>query len=117
MQVAPTPQAVTSERKIAAAHAMHGTPEEDYEGFVRSHAGNKVIRRIVVANNGMAATKFILSIRNWLFENFGDERLIHIIAMATPEARPPGALNAALPPHTSQPFAGHQGARCAHRRG
>jgi hypothetical protein len=90
---------------------------EDYEDFVRNHAGNKAIRRIVVANNGMAATKFILSIRNWLFENFGDERLIHIIAMATPEARPPGAPHSALSPHNTRTFAGHQGARCAHRCG
>ena len=61
------------------------TPEELYEKFVYDAGGTKVIKRIVVANNGMAATKFIMSIRNWLFENFGDERLIHIVAMATPE--------------------------------
>ena len=58
---------------------------EQYEKFVRDVGGTKVIKRIVVANNGMAATKFIMSIRNWLFENFGDDRLIHIVAMATPE--------------------------------
>ena len=58
---------------------------EQYEKFVYDAGGTKVIKRIVVANNGMAATKFIMSIRNWLFENFGDERLIHIVAMATPE--------------------------------
>ena len=61
------------------------TPEEEYEQFVRDAGGTKPIRRIVVANNGMAATKFIMSIRNWLFENFGDDRLIHIVAMAKPE--------------------------------
>ena len=61
------------------------TPMEQYEKFVRDAGGTKVIKRIVVANNGMAATKFIMSIRNWLFENFGDDRLIHIVAMATPE--------------------------------
>ena len=61
------------------------TPMEQYEKFVYDAGGTKAIKRIVVANNGMAATKFIMSIRNWLFENFGDERLIHIVAMATPE--------------------------------
>ena len=61
------------------------TPMEQYEKFVYDTGGTKAIKRIVVANNGMAATKFIMSIRNWLFENFGDERLIHIVAMATPE--------------------------------
>ena len=64
------------------------TPMEQYEKFVRDVGGTKVIKRIVVANNGMAATKFIMSIRNWLFENFGDDRLIHIVAMATPEVSP-----------------------------
>ena len=75
------------------------TPMEQYENFVRDVGGTKVIKRIVVANNGMAATKFIMSIRNWLFENFGDDRLIHIVAMATPEdmkAHPPPS-----PPPTS----------------
>ena len=56
-----------------------------YESWVRASGGTRPIRRILVANNGMAAAKFILSIRNWLFETFGDEHLIHIIAMATPE--------------------------------
>ena len=58
---------------------------KQYEQFVTSAGGIRPIRRILVANNGMAATKFILSIRNWLFESFGDDRLVHIIAMATPE--------------------------------
>ena len=64
---------------------MSGSPLEQYEQFVTSAGGIRPIRRILVANNGMGATKFILSIRNWLFESFGDDRLVHIIAMATPE--------------------------------
>ena len=64
---------------------MSGSPLEQYEQFVTSAGGIRPIRRILVANNGMAATKFILSIRNWLFESFGDDRLVHIIAMATAE--------------------------------
>ena len=56
-----------------------------YEAWVRKCGGTKVIRRLLVANNGMAAAKFILSIRNFLYQSFGDEQLIHIIAMATPE--------------------------------
>ena len=43
---------------------------EKYEAYVASCGGTRVIRRILVANNGMAAAKFILSIRNWLFEMF-----------------------------------------------
>ena len=64
---------------------MSGSPLEQYEQFVTSAGGIRPIRRILVANNGMGATKFILSIRNWLFESFGDDRLVHIIAMATAE--------------------------------
>ena len=61
------------------------SPSELYTDFVARCGGIKPIRRILVANNGMAATKFILSVRNWLFESFGDDRLVHIIAMATAE--------------------------------
>ena len=61
------------------------TPEEQYLSWVKSCGGSHAIRRILVANNGMAAAKFILSIRNFLFQAFGDDQLIHIIAMATPE--------------------------------
>jgi len=61
------------------------TPLQQYEAFVAETGGSKVIRRLLVANNGMAARKFIMSIRTWLFTNFGDASLIHIISMATPE--------------------------------
>jgi hypothetical protein len=79
----------------ACCSGMTLTPMEQYEKFVHDAGGTKVIKRIVVANNGMAATKFIMSIRNWLFENFGDERLIHIVAMATPE------VSSSPPTHTA----------------
>ena len=62
-----------------------GSPEQQYEAFVASSGGTRVIRSILVANNGMAAAKFCLSIRNWLFQRFGDSSLIRIVAMATPE--------------------------------
>eukprot|EP00966_Prymnesium_polylepis_P070269 1633489-Prymnesium_polylepis.2 len=58
---------------------------EHYEAWVKQCGGNRAIRRILLANNGMAATKFILSVRNWLFETFGDDKLIHFMAMATPD--------------------------------
>lgn len=61
------------------------TPEEQYTQWVHKCGGTKVIRRILIANNGMAAAKFIISIRNFLYQSFGCDQLIHIIAMATPE--------------------------------
>merc|ERR1719460_1757073 len=53
--------------------------------YVSSRGGDRVIRRILIANNGMAATKTIMSIRNWCYKTFGDERAIEFVVMATPE--------------------------------
>lgn len=53
------------------------------EGFVKKIGGKRVIQRILIANNGMAATKAIMSMRQWAYMNLGDERAIEFIAMAT----------------------------------
>ena len=55
------------------------------ESYVRARSGSRVIRRILIANNGMASTKTIMSIRNWAYNTFGDERAIQFVVMATPE--------------------------------
>jgi acetyl-CoA carboxylase/biotin carboxylase 1 len=67
-----------------------------YEAWVKKCGGSRVIRSILVANNGMAATKFIMSIRSFLWQTFGDDQLIHIIAMATPEDMKASAKHLAL---------------------
>ena len=51
--------------------------------FVQAHNGDFVIKTILVASNGLAAVKGIRSIRKWSYEEFGDERAIKFIAMAT----------------------------------
>ena len=53
------------------------------EKFVKKLDGKRVIQRILIANNGMAATKAIMSMRQWAYKNLGDERAIEFIAMAT----------------------------------
>ncbi len=53
--------------------------------FVKAHQGHTPISRILIANNGMAAVKCIRSIRRWAYEELGDEKLIHFIAIATPD--------------------------------
>ena len=53
--------------------------------FVKARGGNLPIRKILIANNGMAATKSILSIRQWAYLTLGDEKAIQFVAMATPE--------------------------------
>jgi acetyl-CoA carboxylase/biotin carboxylase 1 len=53
--------------------------------FCRSLGGKKPIHSILVANNGMAAVKFMRSIRTWAYETFGTDKAILLVAMATPE--------------------------------
>lgn len=53
--------------------------------YVKQRGGDRLIRRILIANNGMAATKTIMSIRQWAYETFGDEKAVEFVVMATPD--------------------------------
>ena len=55
------------------------------EEFVKSHGGKRVITKILIANNGIAAVKCIRSIRRWSYEQFSKERAIKFVVMVTPE--------------------------------
>lgn len=55
------------------------------EDYVTSRGGDRVIKKILIANNGMAATKSIISMRQWAYMELGDEKAIQFVAMATPE--------------------------------
>jgi len=55
------------------------------ERFVETNGGDKVIRSVLVANNGIAGVKFIRSIRMWASKTFGNERILPIVVMASPE--------------------------------
>lgn len=57
----------------------------DVNEFCQKLGGKKPIHSILIANNGMAAVKFIRSIRTWAYETFGTEKAILLVAMATPE--------------------------------
>lgn len=46
------------------------------------------VAQILIANNGMAGTKAILSMRQWSYLELGDEKAVEFVAMATPEVRP-----------------------------
>jgi len=37
------------------------------EDYVKARGGNRAIRKVLIANNGMAATKSILSMRQWAY--------------------------------------------------
>ena len=55
------------------------------EEYVARCGGKYNIKRILIANNGIAAVKCIRSIRQWAYQTFGNERIVEFVVMATPE--------------------------------
>ena len=53
--------------------------------FVHRYHGKRVIEKVLIANNGIGAVKFIRSVRRWSYEMFNNERAIRFHAMVTPE--------------------------------
>ena len=54
-------------------------------GTWRKQVSSRVIKKVLISNNGVAAVKAIRSIRSWAYEVFGNERAISFVVMATPE--------------------------------
>ena len=46
------------------------------EDFAAFSGGDHAIKKILIANNGIGATKAIRSIRRWSFETFGNEKAV-----------------------------------------
>ena len=61
------------------------TAVKSVEDYCKDRGGNRPIKKVLIANNGMAATKSILSMRQWAYMELGDESAIQFVAMATPE--------------------------------
>ena len=57
---------------------------QDYVSALGGAKG-RVIEKVLIANNGVAAVKAIRSIRKWAYDVCGDERAIQFVVMATPE--------------------------------
>uniref|UniRef100_A0A674K9S8 acetyl-CoA carboxylase n=1 Tax=Terrapene triunguis TaxID=2587831 RepID=A0A674K9S8_9SAUR len=53
--------------------------------FVTRFGGNRIIEKVLIANNGIAAVKCMRSIRRWAYEMFRNERAIRFVVMVTPE--------------------------------
>ena len=70
---------------VAAQSKTEATGVDKIGDYVKARGGNRPIRKILIANNGMAATKSILSMRQWAYMELGDEKLIEFVAMASPE--------------------------------
>lgn len=63
----------------------HPAIASEVDEFCYALGGKKPIHSILIANNGMAAVKFIRSVRTWAYETFGTEKAVLLVAMATPE--------------------------------
>ncbi|EKX44597.1 hypothetical protein GUITHDRAFT_72035 [Guillardia theta CCMP2712] len=53
--------------------------------YVEWHGGNKIISRILIANNGIAAVKCMQSLRKWQYAELGIGDALCFVCMATPE--------------------------------
>ncbi|KER22342.1 hypothetical protein T265_09541 [Opisthorchis viverrini] len=53
--------------------------------FVRLSGGTRVIEKILIANNGIAAVKCMRSLRKWAYATFLDSEALVFVCMATPE--------------------------------
>ena len=59
------------------------TKQDRLAEYVAAKGGTSVIRRVLIANNGMAATKSIMSMRRWAYLELGDEHpRLEFIVMA-----------------------------------
>lgn len=63
-------------------------PERDFfistpEEFVKKFGGSRVINKVLIANNGIAAVKCMRSIRRWSYEMFKNERAIRFVVMVS----------------------------------
>ena len=79
------PRATPASMAIMEPVSSSSDLDEMMQKYVTERGGQRVIKRILIANNGMAATKTIMSIRNFCYNTFGDERAIKFVVMATPE--------------------------------
>ncbi len=60
-------------------HGDKATSIDSVEEYVKYRGGNHPIRKVLIASNGMAATK------SFAYVELGNERAIQFVAMATPE--------------------------------
>ncbi|KAL6777494.1 BCC3 [Auxenochlorella protothecoides x Auxenochlorella symbiontica] len=80
-----------SYRELSSTTSSRGVPRRTadvsaaLEQRIQEWGGDRAIHSVLVANNGLAAVKFIRSIRSWAYKTFGNERTVKLIAMATPE--------------------------------
>lgn len=67
---------------ISSGDAVCGHRFRDVAEYVSTLGGSTVIRKVLIANNGIAAVKAIRSIRRWAYDTFGNEREVRRSWMA-----------------------------------
>lgn len=63
---------VLSEEGVEVGPVINQQKRSKVQSYVDSMGGRRALQRILIANNGMAATKAILSIRQWAYKTFGE---------------------------------------------
>lgn len=77
------PTFATTMDEIETGPLLSAGKREAVQKFVQKMGGKRPIQRILIANNGMAATKAILSMRQWAYITLGDENALEFVALAT----------------------------------
>lgn len=76
---------VLGESKERLETVIQNERNDKMNSFIKEHNGDTFIRRLLIANNGIAAVKAIRSLRKWTYDTFFDDKLIEFIVMVTPE--------------------------------
>ncbi|CEF71468.1 Carboxyl transferase domain and Biotin/lipoyl attachment domain and Carbamoyl-phosphate synthetase large subunit-like, ATP-binding domain and Carbamoyl-phosphate synthase, large subunit, N-terminal domain and Biotin carboxylase, C-terminal domain and Single hybrid motif domain and Rudiment single hybrid motif domain and ATP-grasp fold domain and Acetyl-coenzyme A carboxyltransferase, N-terminal domain and Acetyl-coenzyme A carboxyltransferase, C-terminal domain and Biotin carboxylation domain and Acetyl-Co len=77
------PKGISLSTQVNQHNKTFSTVEEYVASFVRDSSKARVIKKVLVATNGIAAVKCILSIRKLLMQLFKDDRIIKFICLTT----------------------------------
>ena len=69
---------------IAASADGAGPRFDGVAEYVRALGGHTPVRKVLIANNGIAAVKAIRSIRRWAYDTFGNEREVRCCVVPLP---------------------------------
>lgn len=84
----PSPPPRDSDETIQSWFGRAATGDKDpLESYLKACGGQKALKRILVASNGMAAAKVMMSMRQWahMEANLGERNILEFVAMATKE--------------------------------
>uniref|UniRef100_A0A0N5B7M0 Acetyl-CoA carboxylase n=1 Tax=Strongyloides papillosus TaxID=174720 RepID=A0A0N5B7M0_STREA len=77
------PKGISLSTQVNQHNKTFSTVEDFVASFVRDSSKARVIKKVLVATNGIAAVKCILSIRKLLMQLFRDDRIIKFICLTT----------------------------------